>query len=123
MYLDSAVDLLDDLCSHQDPILYKGAETTPEELDYLLTDPYLLAKDIRISYYGGAPFRLIHGTLSGMVADRKRLVGVRWPASHREDSADALARVNSIIDRLHERTTYPKWLMKSLRRLVLELEK
>lgn len=121
MYLHEATDLLDEMYSSQDPIYYKGDETTPDELPYLLHHT-ILARDVRISYYGREPLRLVHGSLSGMVMDRKQLLGVRWPASHREDSADAVRRVNAIIDRLHERTTYPKWLMKSLRRLVLELE-
>ena len=124
MYLDEAVTLLDDLCSSQDPIFYKGVETTPSELPYLGAfgrDHTILAKDIRVSYYGGAPFRLIHGTLSGMVKDRKGQAAPRMTSSPR--SSDAVSKVHTIIDRLHEQASYPKWLMKSLRRLVLDLEK
>ena len=120
MYLDDALKLLEDLYSGDDPIIFKGAETTPNELPYLNAFGYdhtLRAEHIRISYYGDEPLRLIHGTLSGMVKDRKGLRStkeyLRRNLVH-ASSVGARANLQWILKRLRERQHNPKWLMKAL---------
>ena len=69
------VDALEELGSDDDPIYHEnslGPSITPSILAY--RDPMGHVGRTRISYYGGKPFRLIHGTALGMVRDRKRMV-------------------------------------------------
>lgn len=78
MDLARAVQDLEENGSSQDPIFLGGEETTPEQLEYVGKLCELpgtpMAKDIKISYYGGKDLHLIkRGTLSGMVKDRRRL--------------------------------------------------
>lgn len=82
MNLHEAVDELENLGSSHDPIFWEDHETTPESLEGALGGSTICtrASKIRISYYGGVdPLVLRKGTLSGMVADRRRMVA-------REDS-------------------------------------
>jgi len=80
MSVNRAIQDLEEHGSSQDPIWYQGEETTPEQLSWKVDDGrsdlsgYVLAGDVRISYYGGKDLHLIkRGTLSGMVRDRRRL--------------------------------------------------
>jgi len=66
------VDALEELGSDDDPIFHDGHCLTPSIL--AARDPMDRVGRTRISYYGGKPFRLIHGTALGMVRDRKRMV-------------------------------------------------
>lgn len=120
MYLEDAILLLEDLYSGDDPIIYKGIDTTPVELVYLPSFGYdhtLQARDVRISYYGRDPMRLVHGTLSGMVKDRKGLRStkeyLRRNLIH-ASSVGARASLRYILRRLRMRQHNPKWLMKWL---------
>ena len=74
MNIREAVDILEHLYSSQDPIMYRGEDMTPEDLSYYLNE-HLPASEVRISYYGGDDYhKWRHGTLSGMVNDRRRLM-------------------------------------------------
>ena len=74
MTLQSAVEELSRLGSNDDPIVYRGDDTTPQELaDRWGYDA--LAANFRISYYSvraGKVRLLKNGTLGGMIRDRKR---------------------------------------------------
>lgn len=72
MTVEGAVQTLDRLGSAHDPIHFRGEEITPDDLPYLIK-PYRSAV-LRIRYWtvrDGKP-RMLNGTLSGMVRDRKR---------------------------------------------------
>lgn len=59
--------------SEDDPIEYRGEETTPTQLEWKL-GPLASARSTRISYSASRRGRLTHirnGTLSGMVRDRR----------------------------------------------------
>lgn len=76
MSLDQALAELDECASTQDPIIYKGEETSPEQLLYLL-DQTLLAGKVRFSYWGmksNCTQLIRNGTLAGMVKDRYLLL-------------------------------------------------
>ena len=75
MNLHDAVAILDGLGSCQDPIWYKGEQTTVDRLVVGL-DRACPAELTRISYWGekDGKVRLIkNGTVTGMIADRQRL--------------------------------------------------
>lgn len=71
MTIQECVEALYRLDSDQDPITYRGKETTPQELHYELND-LQPASGIRIGYYAKKGW-IQNGTLTGMLADRKRL--------------------------------------------------
>jgi hypothetical protein len=80
MNLSRAVQDLEENGSSQDPIWYKGEETTPEQLEWKVSDNrhggMAAASKIRITYYGyvkGDCLKKVNGTLSGMVRDRRIL--------------------------------------------------
>lgn len=75
MTVDRAVQDLEENGSAEDPIFYRDHETTPSRLEHMFEqNPFCSASYIRIGYYGGRDLHLIkRGTLSGMVADRRRL--------------------------------------------------
>lgn len=86
MDISRAVQDLEENGSAEDPIFYKGQETTPNRLEHELTHlGPLKAKNVVIGYYGGRELHLIkRGTLSGMVSDRRRLRQRRdEPKKHR----------------------------------------
>jgi hypothetical protein len=64
---DHAIMLLEDLASNEDPIIYRGEECCPRDLDD--RDSLRLAKYVRISYWNILGHK-VHGTLLGMVKDR-----------------------------------------------------
>lgn len=81
--VDQAVDdYLEELGSSQDPIFWKGEETTPTDLRYRVPgeDP----AQVRITYWGGSlegRQRLIRGgTVLGMIADRIHLSRRPFPS-------------------------------------------
>ncbi len=72
MNVGQAIWDLEENGSSRDPIFYGDWETTP---DWLRSEIYLsrLASSVRIGYYGGPDHHLVkHGTLSGMVQDRRK---------------------------------------------------
>lgn len=72
MSVEEAKEALDDLGSSQDPIWLGDFETVPENLDVYWSARACMT---RISYYrGDDPLAIRKGTLSGMVADRRRMV-------------------------------------------------
>lgn len=75
MNVDQAVVDLEENGSAEDPIFYGGHETSPSRLEHMFHNNLSLhASKVRIGYYGGRDLHLIKsGTLSGMVADRRRL--------------------------------------------------
>jgi len=79
MSLENAVAALERLASDEDPIRYRGADTTPRDLADLL-NPQLPASSVRIGYYSEHGY-VRNGTVSGMVKDRERLMkkeGPQW---------------------------------------------
>ena len=50
--LRGVVEMLENLGSSQDPIMYMGKDTTPESLYYDTLNERVLALDIRISFWG-----------------------------------------------------------------------
>ena len=82
--LDTALCILAECGSDNDPITYKGEYCDPRSLEETLTS-HTPASEIRIKYFGGLKTREINGTLSGMVRDRKRLTGWEKPAPRDED--------------------------------------
>ncbi len=104
-----AVEQLDgELASGDDPIRYRGHETTPNDLRYLVPD--LPAGQVRISYYGevDGKCRLIRsGTLKRMVEDRSALRLKRYPDAYPELS----------LSDLRERTEQEFWkLLQPIKR-------
>ena len=74
MDVSRAVQDLEENGSSEDPIWFRGKETTPNRLEHTLSRVSCWAKDVSIGYYGGVNLHMIkRGTLSGMVADRRRL--------------------------------------------------
>ena len=51
MSLRGVVEILENLGSSQDPIMYMGKDTTPEELSYTMNER-MPAIDMRICFYG-----------------------------------------------------------------------
>lgn len=86
--LNGVVNLLEALGSSQDPIIYQGQETTPEDLSYKLgwdADP----TQIRISFYGegkrgGVTLRR-NSTFAQMLLDRVRMKQERIREEKRQD--------------------------------------
>lgn len=70
--LRRAIELLEEAGSADDPVKYQGVETTPTQLEWEL-DWDKKAGDIRITYAGNS--RTVNGTLSGMVKNRRELMG------------------------------------------------
>ncbi len=71
MTVRTAFDLLDELGSANDPIVYKGEEMDVNDL-WCLISPVESASKVRISYASEQGWTR-GGTLSGMVADRHKL--------------------------------------------------
>ena len=75
--LRSVVDALERLASDQDPVTYKGEDTTPRDLLYRLGNEFN-ARDLRLDYsatpVGSTVCRLVkRGTIIGMLRDRERM--------------------------------------------------
>ncbi|MCV0439870.1 MAG: hypothetical protein K5880_14820 [Hydrogenophaga sp.] len=71
MTLQECVDALETYGSDQDPITYKGKETTPRDLVYEL-DTHTPAKNVRIDYYRTDRW-VLNGTITGMLTDRMKI--------------------------------------------------
>ena len=73
MSLRGIVEILENLGSSQDPIMYMGKETTPEELSYTMNER-MPAIDMRIGFYGtkrDGKFGWRHGSnFAQMILDR-----------------------------------------------------
>lgn len=117
MSVDRAIQDLEEHGSSQDPIFYKGQETTPEQLSWKVDDGrcdlrgYTLAGEVRIGYYGGKDLHLIkRGTLSGMVKDRRRL---------REDR-DRAASFRATVD-MNDEADDPHFTLADWRRMINRL--
>lgn len=77
---NTALQYLERFSSEDDPIWYKGEETTPRDLLWDNNIGTVRAGKVRITYYGGPPneCRMIrNGTLSAMVRNREVLSGTR----------------------------------------------
>ena len=87
-----AIQLLDsDLGSGQDPIIFRGDDTTPMDLGYKVSSTP--AQQVRLSYYGDVDgkCKLIRGgTLKRMVEDRINLRLARKPEPFSELPLHAL---------------------------------
>jgi len=57
--------------STNDPILYKGKSTTPQDLSYEFEFGDKIT-GVKITYYGGRKLRKIKGTCGGMMRERAR---------------------------------------------------
>jgi hypothetical protein len=80
--LDEAVRILDHLGSANDPIFFKGKETTPADL--LHSCPQVYLSRIRIGYFAARLRRVERGTFMGMITDRggveQATENEKWPA-------------------------------------------
>jgi len=74
--LFDCVELLGRFYSSQDPITWKGEDTTPDGLIGVLSD-FHPASTIRIDYYGMEGREIKNGTLTGMLADRAKCKELR----------------------------------------------
>jgi len=74
--VSTALAILDALGCSDDPIMYKGKEITPQELDYHYNYDYnIKASSVRIKFYTGSSgkmsvLRLTKGSLYTMVVNR-----------------------------------------------------
>jgi len=78
MTFREAVDALERLGSDCDPVQFRGHDTTPRDMlgDRFSPGPEARACDVRLGYWAMGPrgLRFVRGSLSGMVADRRRPV-------------------------------------------------
>lgn len=77
--VSTALAILDALGCSDDPIMYKGKEITPQELDYYYNHDYnIKASSVRIKFYSGSRMGVVHiirgsfieGSLYTMVVNR-----------------------------------------------------
>lgn len=71
--VEQAVGILEIMGSNQDPIFFKGEESTPDNLTATYGHEVCEitpASKVYIQYWGGDPHRKIMGTLQGMVRER-----------------------------------------------------
>lgn len=73
MTLDNAVSELEHFASDEDPIRYHRRDTTARDLLYELP-PRTNVASFRIDYYGAEGW-VKGGTMTGMIRDRRKLLG------------------------------------------------